>query len=141
MEELHQQRVNQMIKSAEGSAGLLHKITKPAAWRGGAQILKQEEDARLLDRFEAKMKEWAKHWQCDESVPNVEDKPWQNEDLKKLEEALPRLEECDLEKCFETVQGEDRSGMRRLPPQSSLGLDDRTRGEIVEFWEKVEQKR
>ena len=27
MEELHQQRVNQMIKSAEGSAGLLHKIT------------------------------------------------------------------------------------------------------------------
>ena len=27
MEELHQQRVNQMIKSAEGSAGLLHKFT------------------------------------------------------------------------------------------------------------------
>ena len=35
-----------MIKSAEGSAGLLHKITKPAAWRGGAQvvtIVKQKE--------------------------------------------------------------------------------------------------
>ena len=41
MEELHQQRVNQMIKSAEGSAGLLHKITEPTAWRGGAQILKK----------------------------------------------------------------------------------------------------
>ena len=38
-----------MIKSAEGSAGFLHKITKPAAWRGGAQILeKEEEDVRLL---------------------------------------------------------------------------------------------
>ena len=50
MEELHQQRVNKMIKSAEGSAGLLHKLTKPTAWRGGAQILKkEEEDARLLD--------------------------------------------------------------------------------------------
>ena len=48
MEELHQQRVNQMIKSAEGSAGLLHKFAKPTAWRGGAQILKkEEEDARL----------------------------------------------------------------------------------------------
>ena len=28
MEEMHQQKVEQMIKSAEGSAGLLHKITK-----------------------------------------------------------------------------------------------------------------
>ena len=59
---MHQQRVNQIIKSAEGIAGLLHKITKPAAWKGGAQILiKREEDARLLDRCEAKRKEWAKH--------------------------------------------------------------------------------
>ena len=46
-----------MIKSGEGSAGLLHKITKPTLWRGGA-----------------KRKEWAKHWQSDESVQNV-DKP------------------------------------------------------------------
>ena len=66
-----------MIKRAEGSAGLLHKITKPAAWRGGTQILKKEEvDARLLDRFEAKREEWAKHWQCDESVQKVKDKRW-----------------------------------------------------------------
>ena len=48
-----------MIKSAEGSAGLLQKITKPAAWRVGAQILeKEEEDARLLDGCEATRKEW-----------------------------------------------------------------------------------
>ena len=48
-------KVAQMMKSAEGSAGLLHKITKPTAWRGGTQILKkEEEDARLLDRSEAK---------------------------------------------------------------------------------------
>ena len=39
MEELHQHKVEKTIKSAEGSAGLLHNITKPAAWRGGAQIL------------------------------------------------------------------------------------------------------
>ena len=60
MEELHQQRVNQMINST----------------RGGAQILKnEEEDARLLDRCEGKREAWAKHWQCDESVQQVEDKP------------------------------------------------------------------
>ena len=38
-EDMHQHKVAQMIKSAEGSAGLLHKLTKPAAWRGGTQIL------------------------------------------------------------------------------------------------------
>ena len=49
-------------------------------------LKKEEEDARLLDRCEAKRKEWANHWQCDEEVQNVEDKPWKNEELKKLEE-------------------------------------------------------
>ena len=69
MEEMHQHKVPQMIESAEGSAGLLHKISKPTPRRCGAQILeKEEEDARLLDRWEAKMNEWAKHWQCDEEV-------------------------------------------------------------------------
>ena len=38
-------------------------------------------------------KEWAKHWQCDESVQKVEGKPWRNQELKRLEEALPRLRE------------------------------------------------
>ena len=28
----------------------------------------------------------------------MEDKPWKNEELKKLEEALPRLKEPELEK-------------------------------------------
>ena len=52
-------KVAQMIKSAEGRAGLLHRIMKPTAWRGGAQILKKEEEehVRLLDRCEAKRKE------------------------------------------------------------------------------------
>ena len=91
MEELHHQKVTQMIKSAEGSAGLLHKITKAPAWRGGAQILKkEEEEARLLDRWEAKMKEWAKHGQSDEEVRISHEK---NVESKKLEEALPRLKE------------------------------------------------
>ena len=75
-EEMHQQKVAQMIRSAEGSAGLLQKISEPTAWRGGAQILKKNENVRLLDRFEAKRKEWAKHWQCNEEVQSLEDKPW-----------------------------------------------------------------
>ena len=57
MEEMHQHKVAQMIKSAEGSAGLLHKISKPTAWWRGVQILvNEEEDARLLHRCAAKRK-------------------------------------------------------------------------------------
>ena len=63
VEEMHQQKVTQMIKGAEGSAEALHKITKLTAWRGGVLILKKEEEekARLLNRCEAKRKEWATH--------------------------------------------------------------------------------
>ena len=44
MEEMHQQKMKQMIKSAKGSAGLLHQITKPTPCRRGAQILEKEEE-------------------------------------------------------------------------------------------------
>ena len=74
MEEVHQHKVAQMIKSEEESAGLLHKISKPTpGWRG-VQILVNEEDAKLLDRCEAKRKEMAKHWQCDEGGAEREGK-------------------------------------------------------------------
>ena len=76
MEEMHQRKVEKIVKSAEGSAGLLHKITKPTMWKGAEQILmKEEEDARLLDRCEVKRKAWAKHWQCDEEIQNMQNKP------------------------------------------------------------------
>ena len=66
----HQQKVTQMLKSADGSAWLLRKTTLPTAWRGRVHIL-EEEDARTMDRCEAKRKEWAKHWRCDEDVQKV----------------------------------------------------------------------
>ena len=40
----------------------------------------KEEDPRLLDRCEAKRKEWAKRWQFGEDVQNLEDKQCENED-------------------------------------------------------------
>ena len=33
LEEVHQRKVSQMIRSADGSAGLLHGMTRPTAWR------------------------------------------------------------------------------------------------------------
>ena len=87
------------------------------------EILKKgEEDARLLDRCETKRKERAKHWQCNESVQIWEDKLWKNEELKKSEEALPRQKRVRFGIGFETVQGENRSRMRWLPPKNPLDL-------------------
>ena len=78
--------VAQMTKSAEGSAGLVHKISKPTAWRGGAQILgNEEEDARLLDPCEAKMKEWANIGSVMRRCRMWRESHGKNEVLKKLE--------------------------------------------------------
>ena len=98
MEEMHQQKGDANDEDCGGKCGTLAQITKPTAWRGGAQILKKaEEDARLLDRCEAKRKELAKYWQYDEDVENLKDKPWKNEELRSAEEALSRLKEYELE--------------------------------------------
>ena len=61
-------------------------------------------------------------------MQNVEDKLWKKEELINLEEALPRLKECELEKSVEIVQSKNRSGMRRLPPKRSPGFDKRNEG-------------
>ena len=123
MQEVHQHRVAQMMKSAEGSAGLFYKISTLTSWRGGAQILvNEEEDARLLDRCKAKRKEWAKRGQRGEDVQNVEENLWKNEELRKLEEALPRLQECHLEKVSRLSKAKTRVGCDGFHPKVPLDL-------------------
>ena len=99
-----------MIKSAEGSAGLFHKITSP-------QQCAEEECRSWREKKRMPGRKCAK---CG-------DKPWTNEELKKFEEALPRLKECDLEKASGLYKAKNMSGMRRIPPESSLGLDKRSK--------------
>ena len=63
----------------------------------------------------------------------------ENEELKKFEEALPRLKECDLEKAsrlYKAKTGVERDGFH---PKVPLDMTKATRGAIVEFLEKVEQ--
>ena len=69
MEDMHQQKVEKMIKSAEGRAGL----TSQSQRCGGEEY---------RDRCEAKRKEWATHWQCDEEIQQMQNKPWRNEEFK-----------------------------------------------------------
>ena len=106
MEELRQLRVSQMIKSADGSAALLHKITKPTAWRRGAQILKkEEEDVRLSDRCEANKKEWAKHWQCDEHGGQAKE----NDEIEEIGGSPAKAKRKGFGESVKIVQRSNRS--------------------------------
>ena len=69
----------------------------------------------------------------------MKDKPWTKEELKKLEEVLPRLIGCDLEKASTSYQAKTGVGCDGFHPKVPLDLTKGTRGEIVEFLEKVEQ--
>ena len=64
---------------------------------------------------------------------------WKNDELKKLEEALPRLKECDLETASTLYKEEQELAAMASTPKFPLDLTKETRGEIVEFLEMVEQ--
>ena len=107
MEEMLSIRVNQMVKSSDGSVRLLHKITKPTAWRGVAQMLKkEEEDVRLLDSCEAKRKA-----------------VWRRCRMRK--EVLPRLQESELEKVSRLYKVKTGVQCDGFHPKVSLGFDRR----------------
>ena len=92
-----------------------------------------------MDCCEAQREEWIKHWQCDAEVQNLEDKLRKNEELKRWEEALPRLEECELEKVSRLYKAKTGVGCDGFHPKVPLDLTNATRSEVVEFLEMVEQ--
>ena len=69
----------------------------------------------------------------------MEDKPWENEELKKSEEALPRLNECGLEKVSKLYKAKTGVWCDGFHPKVPLNVRKETRGEIVEFLVEVEQ--
>ena len=70
-------------------------------------------------------KEWAKHWQCNTEVQDLEDKPWRNGELRSLEEGLTRLKEEHFEKAatsYEAATGVLQSSRQtcRGKPEDNL---------------------
>ena len=63
----------------------------------------------------------------------------ENEELRKLEEALARLKECDLEKPSRLYKAKTGVGCDGFHPRVPVDLTKETRGEVVELLEKVEQ--
>ena len=114
MEEMHQRKVEKMIKSAEGSAGKLNKITKSTMWRRAVQILENmacfaysvspHRIANVLTILSSLL--------C--NVPAISRlPPLRNEELRKSEESLPRLKEGDLEEASRLQNHEAHSMERR----------------------------
>ena len=52
----------------------------------------------------------------------MQDKPWRNEELKKYEEALPRLKESDLEKVSRLYKEKTGVGCDGFHPKVPLDL-------------------
>ena len=92
----------------------------------------------MLERCEAKRKEWSKHWQCNEEIQNMQNKPWRNEELKECEEALPWLTEGDLKRHQDCTR-QKKVGCDGFHPKFPLDSTKETRGKIVDFWRRVEQ--
>ena len=92
-----------MMKSEERSAGLLHKKSKPTAWWRGVQFLVNEEDARLLNRCEAKRKEMARHWQCDEEGAERGGKALEERGIEKCRRSTAKVERVSLGRSVEIV--------------------------------------
>ena len=96
-------------------------------------------DAKPMKRYEEKSKERPKHWQCDMDVQDLEDMRWRKEDLRSLEEGLPRLKEGNLERAarsYKATSGVDCDGFT-LKFREDVSKE--TISEIVKFFEKVEQ--
>ena len=51
---------------------------------------------------------WATHWHCDTKVQDLKDKPRRDEELKNLEEDMPRLKESDLEEAPRNYKAKTR---------------------------------
>ena len=50
--------VEKLLDSEEGGAAMLHNITKPSPWRGGAHVNDVFGDAEPLKRADEKRQEW-----------------------------------------------------------------------------------
>ena len=98
--------------------GVLDFFTKSQSRRGGGE----EDNANLLELCEAKRKEWSKHWQCNEEIQNMQNKPWRNEAAKESEEALPRLKEGHLEMTSRLYKAKTGVGCDGFHPKSSSGI-------------------
>ena len=76
-----------MSGSGRGAGFFVHTITKPAAWRGGLQVVEElEEDPEHMKKCEEKEKEWAKHCQCGSVAQGMEDKLWGSEEVRSCNE-------------------------------------------------------
>ena len=101
------------------------------------QVVKEvETDAESMKRCEEKRKDWAGHWQCDAEVSDMEDKPWRNEEIKSLEEGLPRLTRENLESAAWSYEAATGVGSDGFHPKGYARRAKRNEGRNGEVFSK-----
>ena len=68
------------------------------------------------------------------SVQDLQDKPWSDEELTRLEEGMPRLKESG--EGSKELQGKDTSGLRWSHSKNAVGFDERQEGKWWNSWRR-----
>ena len=106
----------------------MHDIKKPTAWRGGAQIQTMKKKMQgCWNVVKQREKSGQRIGSVMRTCKNLEDRPWANEELKKSEEALPRLKECEQEKALRLYKVKPGVGCDGFHPKIPQGLDERNK--------------
>ena len=131
--EMHQQKVTQKNQSAEGSAGWT-LVQNHKAYSMERRSADPEETRRRC-----KGKELTKHRQCKDDVQNLEDKSAEKWGIEEIRGSFVQATRVRIDKGFEIVHDDNKSGIRRTPSESSLDQTKELRGQIAEPLEKMKQ--
>ena len=112
-----------------------------------SRLAAQDHEANSFERRSADSQGGRRRWQAvtqlwgeeemegNTKVQDLKDRPWKKEELKNLEEDMPRLEEWSW-KGSEILQSQYRSGVRCLSFQSSSGFDKKQYEKIWNSWRR-----
>ena len=98
-----------------------------------------EEGAKPLAKCEDKRKEWEKHWQCDTKVRDLKDKQWRNDEFKNLVGDMRGWKRAILRRQREITRQRQEYDVKAFTAKFRWTCQKETRGEVVEFLEKVEE--
>ena len=134
----HPKLVGNMINSAAGGTGLLHKITKPTA--GRVQILKEEEeDAKPSARCEEKGKNGQNTGNVTRRCSTSKTGRVEMKNGRVGKKVRRGQRKKELEKAATTCQAKTGVGCDGFHVQVPLDLFKEVRGAVLEFLEEVEQ--
>ena len=134
----HTTFVEQIIKARKEELKMLHQVTGPTPWRGGATLFRTpEEDAAEGARIGTKFQEWYCIGKLVKSFW-IQIKPSDDQELRSNKEALPPLKVRALRRAAAECEVRTVLGMDSFHPWVPLDLTDDCCERIFTMLHKVE---